>query len=381
MTASSAASSAAIGTSPTSPAAGTPPSRGAPVSERLYATFDPDRLNALGDEELDALPFGVIALDGDGRIVRYNMAEARFARLDRGQVVGRSFFGEVARCTNTPEFHGRFEELKNKTRTLVRFEYVFAFRFGAQRVDVDMGTLSKAPAAPSSPRVYLCVNRRKFMPRQKDVPAAIEAPLITELEPDAEAAGVVRDAQARRRIEVDMTMLEALFGTVARRDKLGASALLRDWGTSWGKLAVADLETEALEGHGKALGELPMTGAMEIVARYFQRQKLGRISFDYEEAVRGAIAMRVDRCAFAEVAGEAGCATVEGMFGAILSHLAARSLVVRESSCRSKGAEHCQFVAVSASRADAVERAVRGSSMTPRAVVEALGEEARREAR
>ena len=354
-----------------------------PVSERLYASFDPDRLNALGDEDLDALPFGVIALDVDGRIVRYNMAEARFARLDRGQVVGRSFFGEVARCTDTPEFRGRFDEVKNATRASVRFEFIFAFRFGAQRVDVDMGTVSKADGAPSpsAARVYLCINRRKFLPRQKDVPAAIEAPLIAELEPEAEAAGVVRDAQARRRLEVDLTMLEALFGTVARREKLGAGAMLRDWGTAWGKLAVADLETEALERHGKSLGELPMTGAMEIVAGYFQRQKLGRISFDYEEAARGAIALRVERSAFAEVAGEVGCATVEGIFAAIFSHLAARSLVVRESTCRGTGAEHCLFVAVSASRMAAVERAVRGPSKTPRAIVDALSEEARRAAR
>lgn len=247
-----------------------------PVSERLYATFDPDRLDALGDEELDALPFGVIGLDGDGRIVRYNMAEARFARLDRGQVVGRSFFGEVARCTDTPEFRGRFDEVKSGTRATVRFEYVFAFRFGAQRVDVDMGTVSKAVTAPSSARVYLCINRRKFLPRQKDVSAAIEAPLIAELEPGAEAAGVVRDDQARRRIEVDLTMLEALFGTVARREKLGARAMLRDWGTAWGKLAVADLETEALERHGKSLGELPMTGTRSHrAARRAERLRRG----------------------------------------------------------------------------------------------------------
>jgi photoactive yellow protein len=354
-----------------------------PVSERLYATFDPDRLDALGDEELDALPFGVIGLDGDGRIVRYNMAEARFARLDRGQVVGRSFFGEVARCTDTPEFHGRFDEVKSGARATVRFEYVFAFRFGAQRVDVDMGVVSKAVTAPAGARarVYLCINRRKFLPRQKDVPAAIEAPLIAELEPEAEAAGVVRDDQARRRIEVDLTMLEALFGTVARREKLGARAMLRDWGTAWGKLAVADLETEALERHGKSLGELPMTGAMEVVAGYFQRQKLGRVSFDYEEAARGAIGLRIERSAFAEVSGEAGCATVEGIFAAILTHLAARGLVVRESACRATGAEHCLFVAVSASRMAAVERAVRGPSKTPRAIVDALSEEARRAAR
>ncbi len=184
------------------------------------------------DEELDAPPFGVIALDGEGRIARYNMAEARFARLDRGQVLGRSFFGEVARCTDTPEFRGRFEQVNTAIKTKLRFEWVFAFRFGAQRVDVDMGSLSKAPTAVNAPRVDLCINRRKFMPRQKDVPEAIEAPLIAELEPDVEAAGVVRDAQARRRIEVDLTMLEALFGTLTRRDKLGASTLLREWGTA-----------------------------------------------------------------------------------------------------------------------------------------------------
>lgn len=278
----------------------------------------------------------------------------------------------------TPEFHGRFDQVKNATKIKLRFEYVFAFRFGAQRVDVDMGSLSKAPTVATAPHVYLCINRRKFMPRQKDVPEAIEAPLIAELEPDAEAAGVVRDAQARRRIEVDLTMLEALFGTLGRRDKLGASMLLREWGTAWGKLAVADLETEALERHGKSSGELPMIGAMEIVAGYFRRQKLGRMSFDYEDAVRGAIALRVERNAFAEVAGDVGCAAFEGLFGGILSHLASRTLVVRESSCRANGGDQCLFVAVSGSRAAAVERAVRGASKTPRAIVDALGEEARR---
>ena len=348
------------------------------VGENLYAEFEPDRLDALTDEELDALPFGVIGLDGEGRIARYNMAEARFARLDRGQVVGRSFFGEVARCTDTPEFRGRFERIKSEgTPTRVRFEYVFAFRFGAQKVDVDMGSVS----GTSATRVYLCINRRRFLPRQKDVPASVEAPLIQELEPDAEATGVARDDRARRRVEVDITMLAALLGTVERREKLGAPAMLRDWGTQWGRLAVADLETEAIEIHGKPLGHLPMVGAMEIVGRYFQRQKLGRLSFDYEEAARGAIAVRIERSAFAEVPARSGCAAIEGLLAAIFSHLASRELVVRESCCRANGADECLLVAVSASRVSAVERAVRVPSKTPREVVDALSEESRREAR
>jgi photoactive yellow protein len=316
------------------------------AGENLYTSFEPTRLAVLTDEELDALPFGVIGLDGEGRIARYNMAEARFARLDRSQVVGRAFFGEVARCTDTPEFRGRFEMLlREPTATSVRFEYVFAFRFGAQKVDVDMGAVAGVPSAATAARVYLCINRRRFLPRQKDVPASVEAPLIGELEPGAEAAGVVRDEQARRRIEVDLTMLAALLSTVARRERGGGADLLRDWGATWGRLAVTDLETEALERSGKALGQLPMARAMEIVARYFHRQKLGRLSFDYEEAARGAIAVRIERSAFAEVHAGFGCAAVEGLLGSVLSHLASRAIVVRESCCQGKGAADCSFSA------------------------------------
>lgn len=352
-----------------------------PVSERLHSTFDPDRLHALGDEELDALPFGVIALDDAGRIARYNMAEARFARLDRAQVVGRSFFGEVARCTDKPEFHGRFDALLAGAKpATVRFEYVFAFRFGAQKVDVDMGMVSDGAASPSSskaasssssPRVYLCINRRRFLPRQKEVPPSLEAPLIGELEPDAEAAGVTRDARGRRRIEVDVTMLGALLGTIARREKLGASAMLRDWGAAWGRLMVADLETEALERLGSPLGDLPMIKAMEIVAGQFHRQRLGRLAFDYAEAARGAIAVRVERSVFAEVSAGSACGVLEGLFGEIFTHLASRAIVVRESSCaRSSGGAgshsrtECLLVAVSASRAAAVERGVQPDVLT-----------------
>lgn len=353
-----------------------------PASERIYSRFEPEQLNTLTDEELDALPFGVISLDSQGRIARYNIAEARFARLDRAQVLGRSFFKEIARCTATPDFQGRFDQLLLDPKpTSIRFEFTFAFRFGAQRVDIDMGTVPAAPDSPTAPRIYLCVNRRKFLPRQKDVPAAIEAPLIGELEPGAEAAGVARDAQGRRRLEVDLTMLEGLFGAVSRRDKAGATTMMRDWGLAWGRLAVADLETEALEREARSLGEMPMDAAMALVARHFQRQKLGRLSFDYEHAARGAIVLRVERSAFADVGPHMSCSVLEGLFAAILSHLASRVLVVRESCCRSKGAEHCLLVATSASRLAAVERAVRTPSLTPREIVLAVSEESRRDGR
>lgn len=343
----------------------------------VYDAFEPERLETLSDEELDGLPFGVIALDEQARIARYNLTEARFARLDRGQVMGRAFFGEVARCTATPEFQGRFNELKAEAKpTIVRFEYVFAFRFGAQKVDVEMGSV---PASTQRAfRAYICVNRRKFMPRLKNVEPSIEAPLIAELEPDAVAQGVVRDAQGRRRVEAELPMLTSLFRTLTNREQRGQTGIGREWGQVWGSAAIAELEAESLEQRALPLARLPMLGAMELVAGYLNRQRLGRLTLDYELAGRGAIVLRVERSAFADSLSVSGCMVLEGLFGSLFSHLASRAVVVREASCRSRGEELCTFMAVSASRTSAVETVVRGPSRPPAALLDALMEEARR---
>lgn len=346
--------------------------------QSVYAAFEPERLDALSDEQLDALPFGVIALDENGRIARYNLTEARFARLDRGQVVGRAFFGEVARCTATPEFEGRFSTLKSAAEpAIVRFEYVFAFRFGAQKVDIEMGTVPAS--AQRGFCAYICVNRRKFLPRLKDVPVAIEAPLIAELEPEALADGVARDAQGRRRVEAEVPMLTALIRTLADREQRGQTGIAREWGELWGRSTVAELEAESLERRGVALARLPMLGAMELAAGYLHRQKLGRLTIDYALAARGAIVLSVERSAFAEVPLVSGCSVFEGLFGSVFSHLASRPVVVRETSCRSRGEERCTFMVVSAGRTAAIERAVSGTaSLPPTELLDAVHEEARR---
>ena len=72
------------------------------------APFDPRTIDDLSDAELDALAFGVIALDEEGTVLRYNLYESRLARLDRNQVVGRNFFDDVAPCTRIEAFQGRF---------------------------------------------------------------------------------------------------------------------------------------------------------------------------------------------------------------------------------------------------------------------------------
>ena len=59
-------------------------------------------------EEIDGLAFGAIEVDGSGTILRYNAAEGDISGRDPTQMVGKNFFKEVAPCTDTEAFEGRF---------------------------------------------------------------------------------------------------------------------------------------------------------------------------------------------------------------------------------------------------------------------------------
>lgn len=90
--------------------------------------FPTEDIRGLSQEQLDALPMGVIELDGKAIVRRYNLAEARAAGLDPRKVVGRHFFAEIAPCTSVQEFRGRCEEMMLSPLP-VRDELDFVFRF------------------------------------------------------------------------------------------------------------------------------------------------------------------------------------------------------------------------------------------------------------
>ncbi|HYI09189.1 MAG TPA: PAS domain-containing protein [Thermoanaerobaculia bacterium] len=75
--------------------------------ETLQSIENIDRMNP---EELDALPFGGIRLDKDGKILSYNMTESKLTGRDPKRVIGRNFFTDVAPCTNMRRLPGRFRE-------------------------------------------------------------------------------------------------------------------------------------------------------------------------------------------------------------------------------------------------------------------------------
>ena len=53
-------------------------------------------LDNLDDRALDDLPFGVVALDEGGTVVRFNRTEQERSGIQRWRALGRSFFKDVA---------------------------------------------------------------------------------------------------------------------------------------------------------------------------------------------------------------------------------------------------------------------------------------------
>ena len=97
-------------------------------------------VSRLSPNELDALPYGLICVDAQGRVVHYNDTESRMARLPKGKVIGRNFFTDVAPCTRVREFEGKFYELvrdPSKVR-VCSFDFVFRFHHSEQHVTIVM---------------------------------------------------------------------------------------------------------------------------------------------------------------------------------------------------------------------------------------------------
>jgi photoactive yellow protein len=116
-----------------------------------HPAFDaPDlhaRLDALDDDGLDALPFGVVRMDRDGTVTGYNAAERRLSGLGRDRVLGRRFFTGVAPCTDNALVAGRFGE----DALDAVLPYVFTMRMKATPVTLRL------LKAPDSPHRYLVV--------------------------------------------------------------------------------------------------------------------------------------------------------------------------------------------------------------------------------
>lgn len=324
------------------------------------SSIDPLTLDDRSDAELDALPFGVIGLDEEGIVLRYNLYESRLARLDRNQVVGRRFFQEIAPCLGEEAFQARYRAfVGGAERKSAPLEFVFDFAFGAQEVAIEM------VRAAGAPRFYLVVNRKKLLPPRPAFPRELLAAAQRDLAPEEGRFGVLRDDLERRFVDAPAALFAALRATCERLAPEAWQLFSTEWGVQWGRRAAVDLEASVLESGGASLRELPMRDVARTIGVYLAERGWGLPVFDFGATNEGILRVDVARSALAEAApaarreggakGELACHILAGFLSALLSSVAGRRLVAREVECVAGGAHRCSIVIIAHERRAAVD--------------------------
>ena len=97
-----------------------------------------ESVGKMSEADLDALPFGAIQLDGDGKVLKYNQTESDLTGRKKEKVIGRNFFTEVAPCTNVQGFAGRFRDGFARRDMHEIFPYRFDFQMAQREVTVTL---------------------------------------------------------------------------------------------------------------------------------------------------------------------------------------------------------------------------------------------------
>lgn len=95
-------------------------------------------LGSLTKEEADACDFGVVKLDDSGTIELYNAYESDLGGVPQDAAEGKSFFMQIAPCTNNGLFHGVFKRGVAAKLLDVSFKYTFTFKMNPVNVHVHL---------------------------------------------------------------------------------------------------------------------------------------------------------------------------------------------------------------------------------------------------
>ncbi|MGM0534394.1 MAG: photoactive yellow protein [Campylobacterota bacterium] len=96
------------------------------------------KLGSMSQRDMDELSFGAVEIDRNGKILRYNKAEGQITGRDPKEVIGQNFFKDVAPCTDSHEFGGKFNEGVRKGSLDTIFEYTFDYKMRPTKVKVHM---------------------------------------------------------------------------------------------------------------------------------------------------------------------------------------------------------------------------------------------------
>jgi len=97
-----------------------------------------ESLGTLTQEDMDALSFGAVEVDRNGVILRYNRAEGEITGRNPRDTLGKNFFKEVAPCTDSVEFSGRFAAGVKDGNLNAMFEYTFDYEMRPTKVKVQL---------------------------------------------------------------------------------------------------------------------------------------------------------------------------------------------------------------------------------------------------
>lgn len=113
-----------------------------PARESLH--LGAEEIETLSDAEIDRLPIGVMLLDADGTVLRFNATEARFSGLEPNEAIGKKFFTEIAPCTRFSAFRETFKNGVEAGTLNSTLSYTFAFPGRPMRVLIQLKAAKQA---------------------------------------------------------------------------------------------------------------------------------------------------------------------------------------------------------------------------------------------
>lgn len=291
-----------------------------------------DDLSRLSATEIDALPFGYIALAPDGTIRKYNRYEADLARRNPEDVLGKSFFREVAPCTQVQEFEGRFQDFVNGKvdEPTLAFNFEFAFHHGTQKVRIGF------VRSPLAQEVIVTVNRVRDL----------KLSLAPGLQHDA-AQGLYLDAESRPVVAAGADFWYSVYDLYKNLSEEERRKSLHRLGRSWGGRHALRVESFVQREHALTLREVELQLALESLSGSLGVLGLGRFDVELRFRNRGLLVVVHRGSPFAAILDEIDgprCDVLAGIHAGFLSYLSGRELVGREVECSRSVMEPCRFV-------------------------------------
>lgn len=95
------------------------------TTTRMLAPF----LDRLTDEELDAIPYGTVQLNAEGRVLSFNLSEGRELGWSNERPIGLDYFSDVAPSAFVADVYGRFVEAftTHHLDAVFRFTYLHLY--------------------------------------------------------------------------------------------------------------------------------------------------------------------------------------------------------------------------------------------------------------